>query len=796
MHDILVYILFVLAGISLYAGYSHLAGGSREPVGRANTIFAWICLLIAGAAISRAFVIHGTSIDEYVQRLKCNVAISILVFMLLPWFVSFYTQRFSAAYLAVTNTLFGIFFTLNLWLPYGVSYTRIAALGEYRLPWGETVSHGIGPHGWLATLTIAVATLVICRSIYDLFQAYQARRSEADLHMLVAFVLFAVFVAFGIAVRMSVLKSFSPGTVGFAFVILAMSRTLAREREEAVRVSEQRFRTLFEQAPIGIALCRSRRFIEANPVFLKMHGYADASRLVGVESTLVPAPEGVAGDADGAMASLAETPFETTSRRTDGSTFPVYVSAKSIEIGGESLRLLFLVDQTKDKESQEKIRYLARYDTLTGLPNKTLLIEHLEDLTNTRVRRWNALLIIDLNEFRILNDSLGHDTGDLLLKYAARRLVNSTRDGDTVARIGGDEFGVLLCNLGASVPEAASLAESRASDLGEALRRPFQLGTHEYHNSASIGVAMFDGDGIVVDELFKQAELAMYQAKHSQLGGIRFFDKRMAEAINNRVGLESELRRAIDQRELYFEYQKQVDESGRTVAAEALVRWRNREGARIAPAQFIPLAEETGLIVPLGRQLLERACAQARAWQDAAETRHLVLAVNISAKQLRQTDFVDQVRAAVERHGVAPTGLKLELTESMLFDQVDETIRKMSALKGLGMQFALDDFGTGYSSIQYLKNMPLDELKIDQSFVRDICFNDSDKAIVETVIAMARALNLSVIAEGVETEEQRLMLSSLGCTRFQGFLFGRPSHAEALLSGDGAMPYPAPSPEV
>jgi diguanylate cyclase (GGDEF)-like protein len=433
-----------------------------------------------------------------------------------------------------------------------------------------------------------------------------------------------------------------------------------------------------------------------------------------------------------------------------------------------------------------KIKQLAFYDSLTGLPNRRLLIDRLHQAfaSSARSSRKGALLFIDLDNFKDINDTLGHDIGDLLLQQTAQRIESCLREVDTVARLGGDEFVVVLEDLSEHVLEAAAQTKAVGEKILATLSQPYQLAAHEYHSTASIGAAIFSDHDKTGEELLKRADIAMYQAKKAGRNTLRFFDPQMQENITTRVSMESALRLALEMHQFHLYYQIQVDSSHRPLGAEALIRWIHPIRGMISPAQFIPLAEKTGLILPIGQWVLDTACTQLKAWQQDALTRDLVLAVNVSAKQFRQADFVAQVQAAVQRHAINPMRLKLELTESMLLDNIEDTIATMNALKKIGVQFSLDDFGTGYSSLQYLKRLPLDQLKIDQSFVRDIGTDSSDKAIVSTIIAMAQSLNLEVIAEGVETEEQRQFLLDEGCTHYQGYLFSKPvpiEQFEALL---------------
>ncbi|MDP2021882.1 MAG: bifunctional diguanylate cyclase/phosphodiesterase, partial [Hydrogenophaga sp.] len=380
----------------------------------------------------------------------------------------------------------------------------------------------------------------------------------------------------------------------------------------------------------------------------------------------------------------------------------------------------------------------------------------------------------DLDNFKTLNDTLGHDKGDLLLQRVAQRLVFCVREGDTVARLGGDEFVVMLEGLSENPDEAATQAETVGEKILATLNQPYRLAGYENRSTPSIGVTLFSGHQTSIDELLKQADLAMYQSKTAGRNTLRFFDPAMQAMVSERAALEVDLREAVRQQQFVLYYQPQVVEDGRLTGAEALLRWQHPRRGLVSPAEFIPLAEETGLILPLGHWVLETACAQLATWANQPKTAQLSLAVNVSANQLHQADFVDQVLAVLSRTGANAKRLKLELTESLLVSDVEKTIAKMAALKAHGVGFSLDDFGTGYSSLSYLKRLPLDQLKIDQGFVRDILIDPNDAAIAKMVVALADSLGLAVIAEGVEIEAQRDFLAHLGCHAYQGYLFSRP----------------------
>ena len=474
---------------------------------------------------------------------------------------------------------------------------------------------------------------------------------------------------------------------------------------------------------------------------------------------------------------------ELTKRRKDGASVTVESRLTLVrdDAGQPQSVLEIETDISRRKQAEHALVNLAYFDPLTQLPTRRLLLDRLRHALAAVKRDGHsgALLFLDLDNFKTLNDTLGHDKGDQLLRQVAGRLTNQVpRASDTVARHGGDEFVIVLEDLSPGPEEAAAQAGLVAEKLLAAFEQPFQLDGYQHHATPSIGVALFNKGVSDVDELLKRADLAMYQAKAAGRNAARFFDVRMQTVINSRVKLESELRRALQCKEFLLYYQRQTDSDGRTIGAEALLRWERPGRLAVSPSVFVPLAEETGLILPLGQWVLESACMQLVAWSRRPETAKLMLAVNVSARQFRQPAFVDQVLDVIKRTGADATRLKLELTESLLVANVEHTVGSMRALKEKGIGFALDDFGTGYSSLAYLKRLPLDQLKIDQSFVRDVLSDPNDAAIARTILGLGQTLGLDVIAEGVENPSQRDFLAEHGCRAFQGYLFGRPVAAE------------------
>lgn len=443
-------------------------------------------------------------------------------------------------------------------------------------------------------------------------------------------------------------------------------------------------------------------------------------------------------------------------------------------------------DISARKADEARIERLAFFDVLTELPNRRLLMDRLKQalVASGRQKSTGAVLLIDLDNFKDLNDTQGHDVGDLLLKQVAQRLMASVREADTVARLGGDEFVVLLQDIDGGVEGATLLAERVGKKIANEIGQVYLLGGQEHHSTASIGVTLFMNNLQTLDELLKQADLALYESKACGRNTLRFFDPNMQALVARRTALELDLRNCVQRQELVLFYQPVVDQRAWVVGVEALVRWRHPVRGLISPADFIPVAEQTGLILQIGEWVLGVACAQLACWASQADTESLTIAVNVSARQFRHPEFVPRVLTMLDKSRANPRRLRLELTESLLLGDTQEAIVKMTALRAAGVEFSLDDFGTGYSSLSYLKLLPLQQLKIDQSFVRDVLADPSDAAIARTVLALGASLGFGVVAEGVETAGQREFLLQSGCTLFQGYLFGRPVPIDQLRLGD------------
>ena len=576
-----------------------------------------------------------------------------------------------------------------------------------------------------------------------------------------------------------------------AVVFLALDITKRKQAESALRESELRFRSLLRNIPsISVqGYLQDGTTSYWNQASEQLYGYT-AEEAIGANllDLIIPPPmrDDVRAQLQHMFATGEVIPAgELQLQRKDGTPVHVFSSHAYIQVPGHPPEMFCIdIDISGRKAAEDEARYLAFYDALTQLPNRRLLVDRLQQVlvNGARSGLTTAVLFVDLDNFKTLNDTRGHEVGDLLLKDVAQRLRSCVREQDTVARLGGDEFVVVLQNLSSDAPEAAAQARTLGELILAQLRQPYELAGHEHHFTASIGVTLLNHQRDSVDEVLKQADMAMYRAKDDGRNTLRFFDPDMQQAVNRRALLETELHNGLRRAQFLLLYQPQVDSQGRVTGAEALVRWQHPVQGMVPPSEFIPLAEESGLILPLGHWVMETALRQQARWQQDPLFARLSLAINVSARQFLQDDFVAQVLALVRQTGANPAQIKLELTESLLLDNVDSVIATMRALKAHGLGFSLDDFGTGYSSLSYLKRLPLDQIKIDQGFVRDVLLDASDAAIARSIIALAGSLGLSVIAEGVETTAHHQFLLAHGCQAFQGYLFGRPLTLEDFES--------------
>ncbi|MCE5180806.1 MAG: PAS domain S-box protein [Betaproteobacteria bacterium] len=571
--------------------------------------------------------------------------------------------------------------------------------------------------------------------------------------------------------------------VGRPVHLLGMSIDITERKkaEEALRVAAATFET---NEAIMITDAEAR-IIRVNRAFEKITGYSEQEVIGKNPSILKSGRHEAHFYADMWQALLNEGTWsgEVWDRNKSGNIYPKQSTISAVKNAkGETTQYVSIFsDISERKKAEEDIRNLAFYDALTGLPNRRLLLDRLGLALSVseRNQQYGALLFLDLDKFKTLNDTLGHEYGDMLLIEVARRLKYCVREVDTVARLGGDEFVVLIENIcadsGSTLQNVAQIAEK----IRAVLATPYQLKGNIHHSSPSIGACLFFGNHDSASELIKRADMAMYQAKDSGRNRVRFFDPHMQESVETRAALESDLRQAIADRQFQLYYQIQIDHDRRPVGAEALIRWMHPKRGMVPPAEFIPIAEESSLILDIGHWVLDAACRQIAAWSHDEQTRHLALAINISGQEFKQPEFVERVAAMIQKHNIDPTCLKLELTESVALENIDAVVAKMLALREtLGVTLSLDDFGTGYSSLSYLKRLPLDQIKIDQSFVRGSIADSNNAVMVKAIIDMAQNFGLNVIAEGVETEAQWSFLKENGCMVYQGYLFSQPVSLE------------------
>ena len=552
-----------------------------------------------------------------------------------------------------------------------------------------------------------------------------------------------------------------------------------KRQEELLTMREQEWRALVENSPDTIARYDTEcRRIYVNPALCATLG-GDMAAIIGKKPS--ECPGGQEYDAYESkirevFATGKDVEFELTVKAEEEICNLIRLTAER-DLSGSIKTVMGVGRNISELNAQRQhTSRMAFYDQLTSLPNRRLLIDRLQHALTSSAHSGlhGALIFIDLDNFKTLNDTLGHGIGDLLLKQVAQRLISCVRQEDTVARVGGDEFVIVLENLGKQIQQAAFQLETLAEKILATLNQPYHLADYDRQSTPSIGIVMFSGDKISIDDLMKRADIAMYQAKRVGRNSIRFFDLDMQAAVEMRSSLEESMKRALPQQQFMLLYQAQTDDTGKIVGAEVLLRWQHPTNGLILPDDFIHIAEETGLIVPIGLWVLKSACHQLKTWEQEPGKNHLHIAVNVSARQFQQADFVEQIIGMLKSTDINPSRLTLELTESMVLDSTPETISKMQALKKTGLKFAMDDFGTGHSSLSSLKKLPLDQLKIDQMFIRDITENNDAAIIVQTIIAMAHNLCMEVIAEGVETKMQKDFLIRHHCVNFQGYFFGKP----------------------
>ena len=571
-------------------------------------------------------------------------------------------------------------------------------------------------------------------------------------------------------------------------------------RSAALQASEEKFAKAFHSSPDSITITEleSGRYLEVNEGFYRLTGFT-AQDVLGRTAYDV----GIWSDREQRLRMIEQLQRngavhhrEMIGRDKRGAPLTLDVSVESITLDGTACLLMFARDIGQLKRAQAQIQHLAYHDALTNLPNRALLMDRLgQQLPLLRHHDLRgALLFMDLDHFKHINDSLGHPLGDSVLKVVTARLEASVRLEDTVARLGGDEFVVLICGLEGSRDEVEEQVREQSDALRQLLAEPMFLDGHRLQVTPSIGVALIPDHGSTPADLLKRADIALYRAKDTGRNTTQFYHASMQQAVSERLRMENDLRLALTRNELRLHYQAQVDARGNRInGAEALLRWQHPQHGLLSPRHFVQILEESGMILDVGAWALDEACRVAGQWLERGliEPERFLMGVNISPRQFRQNDFVERIQRSLAQHRLPASMLKLEITEGIVIRNLEDTINRMHRLQKLGVGFAMDDFGTGYSSLTYLKRLPIDTLKIDQSFIHDAATNLNDAEIIRTIVAMAQSLNLNAIAEGVETAEQLAFLQGLGCHCYQGYLFSRPladSDFEVLLRGNGSWP--------
>ena len=561
--------------------------------------------------------------------------------------------------------------------------------------------------------------------------------------------------------------------------------TEKKHAEKALRLSEDRYRAIFQASLDSICLSRvdSGVLIDVNQAFLALFGY-EGWEVIGYSSMelgLWDMPERRVELLSRLKEESILRNLQIRFRKKNGETFWALTSALLLTVNDSEAILFVIRDTTESKEAEQRIAQLAFFDQLTGLPNRALFIDRVNVSLSHRARdhRYSALLYLDLNNFRSINETFGYRQGDAFLSQLAQVVAGCIRSQDTLARLGGDDFAVLMSGVGDTASDTAVKAELVGKKIVAALSAAHRAGKLHHEASLSIGVKLFNGEDDDAETLLKQAEIAMYRSKEEGGTNLKFFDSRMEDLVLARSSLEKDLREAIREDQFVLYYQPQYI-GGSLAGVEALIRWDHPSRGRVAPSEFIRFAEDTGLMLPIGDWVLRQACRQISHWSSHPVMSRVSVSVNISAQQFSREDFVEGVLDALAESGALPSRLKLELTESMLVSDVEQVVAKMKSLRSNGICFSLDDFGTGYSSLAYLKRLPLEQLKIDQSFVRDMLESGNDAVIAKSIISLGKSLGMCVVAEGVETIEQHEFLKRAGCHGFQGYFFGKPVSAEEL----------------
>lgn len=784
--NVVIISLYLLTGLYLYAFIFHLIAAIQKPVDKKLLALALCTFSGAFLSVSNIYAFQAKDITEIILPLKLTVASSIVIYCGIFWFVTLHTQKISTKLPIWFSLLFTFIFVINLIQPYSLQFETINSLHEYKI-WGNSEITGVKGN---SSSMYALAGFVILMSLiyqqYVLLDHYFSNRKRSDLFMALSFGVLIICTLQGLLVRLGIIHAVPLGVYGLALLLLTWSLVISLENRHQLRLRN----FIYESSGEAIILTdKDNKIVSVNPAFTEATGYS-LEEVLGKNPNILNAKKQDKAFYADMWKDLNTSDCwqgEIWNRRKNGEIYPEWLKIKVVRNSNNKVinYIASFTDITESKKKEESIKHLEFYDGLTGLPNRQLMLKQLSDFLQLSAIRQQrgAVLFIDLNNVKSVNEALGHKAGDLLLIEMSHRIQRCLGHEDTIARIGGDIYGVILNGLSIDKDIASLEAKSAAIRIQNAINEPFRMEDKFYNCNACIGISVFLDHEITVGELVKEVDAAMYQAKKKGRGQIQFFDAETQSLSEKRFNLEALLRASIpDQLELF--YQSQVDVHGNIFGAEALIRWNHPDKGMISPADFIPLAEESGLILPIGDWVFETVCLQLKSWEENPKTRNLILSVNVSAKQFHKPMFVENLLEIIEKTAANPCRLKLELTESILAKDLDSILQKMIQLKAQGITLSLDDFGTGFSSLSYLKRLPLDQLKIDQSFVNDIEIDPNETVIVKTIIALGQSLGLSVIAEGVETKSQKALLEELGCTEFQGYLFSKPlkiSEFNALL---------------
>jgi len=726
-----------------------------------------MCFCAAFYQYTSAEYYMADTIAEAVSALHWQMSFLAIFFPVFFIFVARYTgqQRFKS-WLAFVTLLYGGMLAFNWASPYSLRFNTLEMIEPLRLSWGETLNRfsgiaGLG-NGFFRAVSSGVILWVLWRSMV------QYRRGERRMALLLAAcqVLLIASNVWGAMIDYGLVDSFYVAGFAFLGLVLLMSVSMAmelRDRTSKLEASASELRiaaTAFQTQEAIMVTNADRVILRVNQAFTRITGYT-AEEAKGQNPVMLKSDrhnDQFYNDIWNAVARDKYWQGEVWNQRKNGEVYPEWctITAVTNAEGQVTNYIGAFSDISQHKHDEEEIHNLAFYDPLTKLPNRRLMIERLSYMLNNSMRQnhHGAILFIDLDNFKTLNNTKGHDIGDLMLVEVAKRLKGCVRIDDTIARLGGDEFIAILEGLGAEHAQAVAQVETVVKKILNTLDQPYFLRDHEYHSSASVGINLFCDKKFALEELLKHADTAMHQAKASGRNSFCFFDPDIQAIMESRATLENELRHALPRRQLRLYYQMQVDRGGHLTGAEVLLRWQHPGHGLISPAQFIPIAEETGLILPIGTWVLETACAQIKAWEKDSRTNRLCLSINISVRQFYQPDFVERVRKIILESAIDPALIKFELTETLVLNNISDSIIKMKELEETGVHFAMDDFGTGYSSLAYLTQLPLSQVKIDQTFVQNIFNKPTDAVIVQAIIGMADNLGMEVVAEGVETEAQ------------------------------------------